>query len=410
MNQLASLGFILLLALVAGHLVKWVRVPEVTGYILMGVLIGPSVLSLVSGSNLAALGIFSDVALGLILFSIGSIFEVNKFRHIGRDVIRVAVTDAVATFLAMLMVMKFAGQSWQASAIIAAIAIETAAASTLMVIRELNAEGPLTDAITGTIALNNVICLTTFTLVVGLVRYSLSANGTTVAGSTIAYEAVYRFFWQILGSAALGYLVGLLLGAWSEHVHEQGEILILLIGCVLLTVGLALVLHLSTLVASLAVGATAANYSETSRRVFRIQSRTDPPFYAIFFVLAGANLHISLLKTLGIVGIFYFLTRGASKVISIALSARRTSLSPRARSNFPLAMFSHAGLAIGLVLTLERRLPEIAAPITTIVLSSVLIYELIGPLTTKFALLRAGEAQQSLDIQPADLAAEPRES
>jgi Kef-type K+ transport system membrane component KefB len=386
MNELTSIGVILLLALLAGHVVKFLHIPEVTGYIIAGIIIGPSVLRLVTGDTLQAIGIFSDVALGLILFSIGSIFEFNKFRQIGPNVIKVAVADAALVFGLMFITVRLMGVGWQASALLAILSVETAAASTLMVMRECNAEGPLTDTLTGVIAINNVITLTAFTV---LVSALVLVNSS---GSGLVYRSIYTIVWQLIGSVALGYLVGLLLASWAPKASEHGEMLILLTGCILFAVGLALLLKLSTLVTTLAVGATTANMARRSRQLYLVQSQTDPPFYAIFFVIAGANLHLGLLKSLGAIGLAYVAARCVGKLLAAKGVARMTTLPTDVRRNLGYSMLSHAGLAVGLVLALQRRLPELAPEISTVVLAAVLIYELFGPFFAKMAITRVGEA------------------
>jgi Kef-type K+ transport system membrane component KefB len=161
-----------------------------------------------------------------------------------------------------------------------------------------------------------------------------------------------------------------------------------------------LLLELSTLVTSLAIGATAANFSSHSRRLAEVQSRTDPPFYAIFFVIAGANLHVGLLKTLGLVGLAYVLARGAAKFFGATLGTRITDLPQSAKRSFRFATMSHAGLAIGLVLSLQNSLPDIAPELSTIVLAAILIYELVGPVSTRLALVKSGEIRPRANAEP----------
>ncbi|MGE5324872.1 MAG: cation:proton antiporter [Actinomycetota bacterium] len=391
MNQIASLGMILLVSLVAGHLVKLARIPEVTGYILAGLVLGPSVLGWVGEQNLAGLGIISEIALGLILFSIGSIFRFDRFRHIRRNVVSITATDALLVFIIVAVTMLILRVGAEASMLLGIVAVETAAASTLMVIREYNTEGPLTENLLGVIAINNVVCLAAFSVAVSFIQlgHLLTLHG----GLGAFYRPLYLLVWQLLGSVALGYLIGALLSSWAPHVVEHGETLILLIGCLFLCLGLCIYLDLSNLVASLAIGATAANFSSHSRRLADVQSRTDPPFYAVFFVIAGANLHVDLLKSLGVAGAAYVIARAAAKLLSATLAARQTDLPPLTRKGLQFATLPHAGLAIGLVLALEQRLPDVAPVVSTIVLSAVLLFEVLGPVTTRFALIRSGESR-----------------
>lgn len=390
MNQLSSVAFILLLSLLAGHLVKFLRVPEVTGYIIAGIVVGPSVLGWINDQNLTGLSILSEVALGLVLFSIGSIFQIDRFRRISAAVLRITFFDAFLVASLVTAAALFCRQPWPSALLLGVISIETAAASTMMVLRELNAEGPFTEMLTGVIAVNNVICLTATLLVIAGLQMTGHLGETT--GSL--YGLVYLLLWQLFGSVALGYLVGLLLAVWSTRVSEHGETLILLIGCILLCIGLALLLDLSTLVVSLALGATTANLSPIRGRLAQVQSRTDPPFYALFFVLAGAHLNVGLLKSLGAIGLAYILVRAAVKLLSPWIGSRGTAVPPAIRNRLGTAMLTHAGLAIGLVLSLSARFPQVGEPLATIVLAAILVYEIVGPICIRAMVLRAGESRE----------------
>ncbi len=396
MNELASLGVILLLALLAGHIVKWLRVPEVTGYILTGIALGPSLLGWISVDNLSALQVLSEVALGLILFSIGTVFEFGKIQRIGKQLAIITVLEALAVFLFVAGGMLLIGQPPSVSIILGTMAIETAAASTLMVLREANAQGPLTEILSGVFALDNLFCLFLFNIVVAVIE-NQKHNTSGFTGEALE-GIVLSLLWQLVGSAALGYVIGYLLSAWSTRVVEHGERLILLAGCVLLCVGVAKRFELSPLVANLAVGATVVNLSERSRRLFASLSQTDPPLYAIFFVLAGAELNLSLLQKVGISGLVYVGGRIIGKYTGAGIGTRLAKVELPVQRWLGSSMLAQAGLAVGLSLTVSYRLPEIAPTVVTIVLSAVLVFEIIGPLAVRFALLRTGEAKPELDV------------
>jgi Kef-type K+ transport system membrane component KefB len=397
MNELSAVGLILLLALLAGHLVKIIRIPEVTGYILAGVAVGPSGFQWITHENLAVLDVFSEVALGLILFSIGGFFELSRLRAFGAKIAGITMIESALAFVLVGGGMLLAGQSWQVSLLLGAIATETAAASTLMVIRECNSEGPLTDTLTGIIAINNILCLIAFIIAASLIELSA---GTPQGFVDAIRVAVFPLVWQLLGSVALGYLIGMLLAAWASQVHEHGEILILLAGSVLLSVGVSNLLGLSPLIASLAVGATMVNLSSRSVSLFEVLSHTDPPLYAIFFVIAGADLNLALLPSLGILGVIYAVGRGAGKFIGARIGARRAGLDIAVQKLLGPSMLSQAGLAIGLVLVTSERFPAIAPTVTTVVLAAVAIFELIGPVSARFALVKSGEVRTAEEAAP----------
>ncbi len=395
MSELFSLGLILLLALLAGHLVQVLRIPEVSGYILAGIALGPSVLGWVSYENLQALEVLSEVALGLILFSIGAVFELRLIRRIGKQILQLTVIESTLASGLVLISMLLLVQSWEVSLLLAAIAIATAPASTLMVIRECNAKGPLSNALLGIIAVNNLICLFAYLSSAALI--TLVSNWGQQPLLISLFEAGFPLVWQLLGSIALGFLVGLLLAAWSRQVTAGGEMLILLAGSILLCVGAARILDLSPLVASLAVGATMVNLSRHSRRLFRTLAETDPPFYAIFFVLAGADLDLNLMGSMGIVGVVYLLARGIGKFAGAWLGSRRLKMDHQVQRYLGFGLLTQAGLAVGLTMTVGQQFPEYYAVISTVVLSAVVLYEMVGPISTRFAIIQSGEAHLNKD-------------
>ena len=395
MNELSSLGLILLLALGAGHLVKYAKIPEVTGYILAGVVLGPSMLGWVTMRNLAALEILSEVALGLILFSVGTVFEAARFRRVGRQVLLLTLYESVLAAVLVTAGMLALGVEWRAALLLGAIAIATAPASTLMVIREVDSEGPLTDSLLAIIALNNIYCIIAFSLVGTVIDLSSGLGGSAGLLGTL-YAALYPLVWQLVGSVALGFLVGLLLARWAAMIKETGETLILLGGSILFCVGVARLLELSPLIASMAVGATMENLSQRSQPLVETLSEADPPFYAIFFVLAGAELDLSLVGSLGLAGVVYLVGRAVGKFLGARVGARRLGMAPVVRRYLGLTLLAQAGLAVGLTIQAEHRFPDIAPAVVAIVLASVAIYEMFGPISTRWALVHSGEARRQL--------------
>ena len=390
MDELTSLGLILLLALLAGHLVKVLRIPEVTGYILAGVALGPSILGWVSAENLLALEVLSEVALGLILFSIGSVFEFSRFRRLGRQFLYLTLVESVLASGLVTIGVLLLGQPWQVALLLGAVAIATAPASTLMVIRECDSSGPLTENLLGIIAVNNLFCITAYAGAAALIDLTSGLGGRSIFDAL--YLAVFPLVWQLVGSAAWGYLVGMLLAGWSTQVKETGEMLILLAGSILLCVGVSRLLELSPLVASLAVGATMVNLSRRSRPLFSTLAGTDPPFYAIFFVLAGADLDLALVPAMGVVGMVYVGGRSIGKFFGAVAGARWLQLEPNVQRYLGFGLLAQAGLAVGLTLAIEARYDAYGPAVSTVVLASVAIFEMIGPISARFALVRSGEA------------------
>ncbi len=398
MNELTSIGLILLLALLAGHLVKVLKVPEVTGYILVGVALGPSLLGWLSQENLVALGVLSEVALGLILFSVGSVFEFSRFRRLGRQILLITLVESALAAVAVTAGVLWLGQPWPVAILLGVIATATAPASTLMVIRECDSAGPLTDNLLGIIAVNNLLCIMLFGLVAAVIDITVGLEGVSTLEAL--YRSIFWFLWQMIGSAALGYLVGLMLAAWSSQVTENGEILILLAGSILFCVGASRGLNLSPLVASLAVGATMANLAGRSRHLFDTLSNTDPPFYAIFFVIAGAELDVARIPAMGMLGLVYIVGRAGGKFVGAGIATWRLGLDSNVRNFLGFALQAQAGLAVALTLAVNSRYPQFAPVVTTVVLASAALFEMVGPTSTRFALVRAGEAGLAKPSRP----------
>ena len=191
MNEIFSVGVILLVALAAGHLVQYVRLPEVTGYLFVGVVIGPSAADIITRENLEALELLSEVALGLILFSIGTIVDVRTFRRIGRMVASVTAAEAFGACVLVAGVMLLLGAPLAVALLLGVVAMETAPATTLMVVREYDARGPLTDTLLALLAFNNVLVLITFSVVATILTF--------VAGETISpYASLHALLWSTL--------------------------------------------------------------------------------------------------------------------------------------------------------------------------------------------------------------------
>ena len=390
MDELTSLGLILLLALLAGHLVKVIRIPEVTGYILAGIALGPSILGWVSAENLLALEVLSEVALGLILFSIGSVFEFSRFRRLGRQFLQLTLIESVLAASLVTAGVLVLGQPWQVALLLGAIAIATAPASTLMVIRECDSAGPVTENLLGIIAVNNLFCIAAYAAAAATIDLASGLGGASLLDAV--HRAAFPLIWQLAGSAAWGYLVGMLLAGWSTQVRETGEMLILLAGSILLCVGVSRLLELSPLVASLAVGATMVNLTARSRSLFETLAGTDPPFYAIFFVIAGADLDLTLVPAMGAVGLVYVAGRSAGKFVGAVAGARWLGLDQNVRNFLGFGLLAQAGLAVGLTIAIEQRYDTFGPVVSTVVLAAVAVFEMIGPISARFALMRSGEA------------------
>ncbi len=393
MSNLLLVGLILLLALIGGHLVKLLKVPEVVGYFLIGLFLGPSFSEILTNDAVSTLEVLSEIALGLILFSIGAIFEFENLRRVGKQTLLITLYVMFGTFLAVFFTLTFLNAGWRVALLLGVIATEISPIATILVLREVNSEGPLTEAIYNILAINNVACIIVFSVASFLVRLTAGAPGELSIVSLLGHE-VYYLFWGILGSISLGLLLGHVLALWGKRIEEHGEVLILVLGMILIAVGASHWLGLSPLIATMTLGATLINLARESKHLFDVLGKTDPPLYAIFFVLAGAELQLSSLRLLGVTGAGYTLARIIGKIAGAFYGARVLNYPAVVGRYLGMTLIPHAGVAIGLALQARSILPTYAEVISTIILASVLINEVIGPILTKYAIGRAGEARE----------------
>jgi Kef-type K+ transport system membrane component KefB len=400
LNELLSIGLVLLAGLLGGGIATKLKIPKVTGYLLIGLLIGPSSLKLITAEGLQNIELVREIALGLILFAIGSEFEIHHFRALGKPVILLTLAESLGALLFITLGAYFFTDKFSTAVLLGAIGIATAPAATLLVIREYEAKGPFTDTILACVAINNIICLITFRIVYSYIEY---------AGDS-PYRIILQPLFEIFASLTVGVIVGLIISYWQERIHDVGEMLLVLIGGILICVGIAntwnygpggglsnlarQIGEISPLIVTMAAGAMVANRSTMHKLIYVEMHQTEQPLYIAFFVLSGAALHVDKLGTIGMIGIAYLIFRVIGKYTGAYLCARKIGSPPAIRKYLGLAIIPQAGVAIGLATEVSRNSPELKDIIEPVILASVIIYETIGPLLTKYALFKSKEASE----------------
>ena len=398
MHIFTALAVILISALVGGRLAMLCRIPRVTGYLLAGLLVGPSfaelihVPSLITQAALKELKLISDIALALILMNIGSQLRSENLRRWKQRIFIFSFTESVLTGL-LVGISVFLISEWivrhsvvglsltQSSLLFAiftgTISIATAPAATLMVVREYEAEGPITSAVLTLVGLNNLFSVFVFSIAVQL----LVAPG----------GGLLSILYQLLVPVLLGGLAGLLLSVLAHRMELPSEHKILLLGGVTSVAVISRMLGLEPLLSCLVLGIILADSSPRWHRLVKALNEVDYPLYVVFFVLAGANLHIETLTHIGLLGVAYVLARTAGKLLGGRLGARFGGFGQREQNWVGMTLLAQAGMAIGLAGTLAKIWPDGGRLVETIVLGSVVIFELIGPLAVRQGLVNAGE-------------------
>ncbi len=382
MHELLGVGLVILLGLLGGKLSHRIKIPRVTGYMLVGLFFGPSVIGLISAETLQDIHIINEIALGLILFAIGGEIEWQHLRSMGIKVLLFALAESGAAFVLVTGLTLIIGGDWGLAILLGSISLATAPGVTLLVIREYRARGPLTDTLLAVVAINNVLCLVLF-------RLSFSVYSVTEGEPLISIGLALTK--ELLASALIGGVVAAIITFWEQKIDDLSELLLVIIAGLLLAIGLAKEVGVSTLMVCLIVGAVTNNLSMMHRLVYAELRQTEMPFYIAFFVLSGASLHLGELPRLGMLGIAYLVARPIGKAIGAGLATRRFGAEPAVRQNLGLALLPQAGVAIGMVMMVTETYPEMGKIVGTVILSSVIVYESIGPFLTRLALSRAGE-------------------
>jgi Kef-type K+ transport system membrane component KefB len=333
-------------------------------------------------------GLISNIVLGIIAFSIGQNFSRDNFRKIGKSVIWISVLEACgAWFLVTLVFFLILRQPFYISLLFGAIASATAPAATVMVIREYRAKGNFTDTLLGVVAIDDAWCLIIFAISLAISQ----AIHSHMVDTFFLVKVFLNSILSIFGAFVLGGVMAVILTYFSRFIRTQAEFLIFTLGLILLSIGIATWLHLSVLLANMFLGAVLVNINKSSLNPFEVLKTVDSPLFLLFFVLAGANLEIRLLPQLGLIGLAYLISRLVGKVTGAGLGAHISDASKSIKKYLGLGLVPQAGVALGCALVAKNDFPAIGGMIFTTVVATTVVYELVGPLCTKYALQKAGE-------------------
>lgn len=394
MGVLLKLGIVLVAGLIGGRLARMVKLPEVTGYLLSGLFLGPSLFNLISAADSASFSVISDVALAAIAFSIGSEFLVKDMKKLGKAIVIITLLEVVgAVFVVFFVVYVLFGQPFALAIVIASMSAATAPAATLMVIRQYRASGPLSKTILPVVALDDVFGIVAFGIAMSVAK--LTMGGTGQSGLSMFVQP----FMEIIGSLALGAVFGFILLFLSKRAQTEEETQIFVITAIALTTGLAVLLGWSPLLACIMAGAVVFNLLPGPVRIHNALNHFTPPVYLLFFTLAGASLDLKILSDVGLLGLAYICARAGGKILGAWLGAKAVKAEDAIRKNLGFALLPQGGISIGLSVIVRQQLPEYAVPIITIIMFSVLVFETTGPIFAKIAIKRAGEIG-GMDRQP----------
>lgn len=396
MNMLLIIAIAMVAGLIISRGARLVKLPNVTAFLIAGLIIGPCVSGMITKEQTESMNIISQAALGFIAYSIGAEFKLDHLKKIGKGPLIITIAQGVATAAIVdIGLIIITGGNVPFSILLGAIALATAPAATLMVVKQYKAHGPVTEMLLPVVAMDDAL---------GLMVFSISASIASglLGGEVTVQSMLLSPLIEIVGSLGLGAVLGLVLSLLCRYFHSRGNELGLSIAAVLAGVGLCDMLGLSSLLVCMMIGAIMVNLvDEDHRRTLIEQSeRFTPPVFLLFFVLSGAELDITILPQVGLIGISYILLRSLGKWSGTLAGAVITHSDSNIKKYLGLTLLPQAGVAIGMANMVMTRFPaetygDIGISINTIVLTGTLIFELVGPIITKIALKKAGEIDES---------------
>lgn len=386
---LFSISIILFAGFLSTRVTKMASLPNVTGYILAGVLAGPHVFKLIPQSLIDKMAFMSDIALAFIAFSVGKFFKKEAFQSTGLGIITITLFESLLAGVLITLSMYFLlGLDFKFSLLLGAIATATAPASTIVTVRQYKAKGPFVNTLLQVVAFDDAVCLIVFSIAIAIIN---SSTAETFHWLVIALP----IFFNIL-VLAISVLLGVLLKRLITPNRSKDNRLILPIALLMGLAGFCAALDISPLLACMVFGASYINLTG-DKKLFKEIDKFTPPILAMFFTLSGMSLDLRLFKSLGIIGILYFAIRIIGKYTGAYLGCTIAKTSKEIRNYLGFALVPQAGVAIGLAFLGKRALPEeIGNMLLTIILSSSVLYELVGPASAKFALVHSGAIKPSM--------------
>lgn len=425
---LLSISICALSGLLMSRVCKLLKLPAVTGYLIAGILVGSFCLGSIElggyhlgfgaedFSDIAVLSIVSEIALGFIAFSIGSEFRLSELKKTGKQATIIGIVQAVVTSIVCIVVLfglhylliAITGHDYlpiPAVLILSAIATATAPAATLMVVRQYKARGPLTNLLLPIVALDDAVGLIVFAILFGAAK---AVQGGNIDIVSIVVEPII----EIVASILLGALIGFILSKLEKVFHSNSNRLSLVICFVFATVALTQLknIHIgevhigfSSLLTCMMCGTVFCNVCECSDEMMSRADGWTKPLLIVFFVISGAELDLNVFKqpVFVLVGVVYIIARCIGKYFGAMSSAKATKCSPDIVKYLGITLFPQAGVALGMVSTVSSDgviSSSVASTVRFVILFAVLVYEIFGPVATKWALTRAGDITE----KPAD--------
>ncbi len=406
---LLTLGFVIVVGFYLGKNMKWIRMPALIGYMILGVLLGPSLFNLLPFALQDKLEFITNIALSFVAISIGLEMKYSALKKLGAGILWIILFECVGAFIIVFAVLYPLTKDLVLSLVFAAIAPASAPAGTVAVIEEYKAKGSLTKALYAVVGLDDGVGIIMFGFTASICRTLLvkEGGGGDIDMLILILEPLKEVVLSFLIGGALGFLFSIL----ARRMKNAGDVLLLLFGFMFASAGLCELLNLSVILTNMVVGAIVVNTQPRSL-VSKIYDRLPmimPLLFLLFFTLGGANLQVRQLPALGLIGLVYLLARSGGLIAGAYFGGIVGKVEEKIKKYLGLGILAQAGVAIGLSLVVKNDFTELGgmvpglngemvrhgaligeSVITTITATSV-IFGVIGPILAKIALQKAGE-------------------
>ncbi|MBN2137541.1 MAG: cation:proton antiporter [Sedimentisphaerales bacterium] len=403
LSAMTLLGVATILGFYMGGAARLVKLPSLIGYMILGVILGPSLLNLFNESVTELLSFVTEVALALVAFSIGAELSLSSLRRLGPGIISIIFAESLGAFIVVTGAVYLLTRDLPMALIFGAMAPASAPAGTVAVIQEYKAKGNLTKALYAVVGFDDGLAIIIFGFAAAFAKNILVGEATGKGGEVLS--ALASPLKEIGLSVVVGVTAGFLFCHLVRKLQESRDILIMVLGVVLIAAGLSIRWHLSLILTNMIIGFVLVNTRREAlvHRVTAPLLDIMPWIFILFFCLAGAHLELASLPALGLIGIVYIAGRSAGLIGGARLGAMLGRVDPNVKKYIGLGILSQAGVAIGLSLIIKQDLAQAAAkydiPHATVIGASVLttitatciFFEIIGPILTKVALTKAGE-------------------
>jgi Kef-type K+ transport system membrane component KefB len=344
-----AIGIIFLAGATGGKLARYVKLPSVTGNLLAGVLVGPSLLGLVDAGALSDLAPINDLALGVIALSIGAELHWGKMKKLAKDVVKVFAVEALITLTVVFTALYLFGVPFRYALVFGVISIATAPGAIIACIRENPIKGNFSKVLLSVVALDNLFAITLFGIVLSFMQVAYAAAGEETTSAVVMAS-------QNIGIAlGLGILAGVFLIGTSQWAKKDGHILVTVLGALLITVGISNQLETPSLLAAISAGAIYTNFAQKPQRISRSLLNVEDPILLAFLTLAGAKLDLGALPAVGQIGGIYIAARFVSKLVGSRVGSALTVFPATWKTNLGRALTPQAGVAIGLAIIAEQK-------------------------------------------------------